>query len=234
MIFNGKVLSVCGDFRPTAEELQSIDTLEKAISANGGRTQYIKAFYEQDFSGVNFRLGLIKPNPSNAAVGSINQMFSKYKGTSLPTGIDFACSPTYQLKSGYANYLFAYASKLEEIPDMGIPILLRADRAFAYCYALKKIEVFRIHKTSTFSNTFDYCHALEEITIEGVIGQNGLNLSWSTKLSHDSLLNVLNCLEDKSSDTSGTTWKVTLGSANLAKLTASEKAIATKKGWTLA
>ena len=46
------------------------------------------------------------------------------------------------------------------------------------------------------------------------------------------ILSILNCLKDYKD--SGTTYTVTLGATNLAKLTDAEKAIATQKGWTLA
>jgi hypothetical protein len=77
---------------------------------------------------------------------------------------------------------------------------------------------------TAFTNT----SKLENIIIEGVIGQP-LNVSWSTKLTHDSLMSIINALQ------SGVTSKtLTIGTANLAKLTDAEKAIATEKGWTLA
>ena len=84
-----------------------------------------------------------------------------------------------------------------------------------------------------FSNAFNYRSALTHVIFEGIIGKNGLKLSQSPNLDRESLLSVVNCLKDYSTDTSGTVWKVTLGAANLAKLTAEEKAIATGKGWTL-
>jgi hypothetical protein len=85
-----------------------------------------------------------------------------------------------------------------------------------------------------FSSTINSCPELVNLTFEGVIAKNGLNLSKSTKLSRDSLMSVLNCLKDFSTDTSGTSHTVTLGTTNLAKLTDAEKAIATQKNWTLA
>jgi uncharacterized protein YndB with AHSA1/START domain len=45
-------------------------------------------------------------------------------------------------------------------------------------------------------------------------------------------MNIIGCLSDYSG--SGTTHTCTIGTANLAKLTDAEKAIATEKGWTLA
>ena len=56
-----------------------------------------------------------------------------------------------------------------------------------------------------------------------------LDLSACTKLTHDSLMVVINGLQ-----TVTTTQKLTLGTVNLAKLTDEEKKVATDKGWTLA
>ena len=106
---------------------------------------------------------------------------------------------------------------------------------FYNCQSLKTIDKFIVSEnTKRFQQTFHYCTALENIIFEGVITKQGLNLSHSTKLTHDSLMSVLNCLKDYSEDTSGTAHSLTLGSTNLAKLTDAEKAIATNKGWTLA
>lgn len=82
-------------------------------------------------------------------------------------------------------------------------------------------------------NVFKYMYNLKNLTIEGVIGQNGLNIQWSP-LSHDSLMSIINALADKSADTSGTDWLVTIGGANYKKLTDEEIEIAENKGWRLA
>ena len=57
-----------------------------------------------------------------------------------------------------------------------------------------------------------------------------LNLSTSPKLTHDSLMNVINGLYDIKSKGCNP-QSLVLGSTNLAKLTAEEIAIATNKGW---
>ena len=126
---------------------------------------------------------------------------------------------------------FAYA-KCTEFPALDISHLSSPSLSnwFLYSQQLKTIEKLVINETCTFdSGTFKYCYALENIAIEGTIGQNGINFSWSP-LTHDSLMSIINALQTK---TSGT-WTVTLGVDNLAKLTDAEKAIATQKGWTLA
>lgn len=43
----------------------------------------------------------------------------------------------------------------------------------------------------------------------------------------------MNALQDKSADTSGTAWKVTVGETNLAKLTTEEINAVKQKGWTI-
>jgi hypothetical protein len=76
-------------------------------------------------------------------------------------------------------------------------------------------------------------------------GQYALNLGASSKLSYQSLINIINNLYDLNItygvyDANGTPGTGTLyrqqlilGSTNLAKLTDEEKAIATNKGWDL-
>jgi hypothetical protein len=74
-----------------------------------------------------------------------------------------------------------------------------------------KIQTFRKIKVSEktkFTSNFNGCAALTNITFEGVIGQNGLDLQWSTKLSADSITSIINCL---STTTTGLT--VTLSQA---------------------
>ena len=84
------------------------------------------------------------------------------------------------------------------------------------------------------SSAFQHATGLINMNVTGVIGKNNFNVSYCTKLTHDSLMSIINCLKDYSADTSGTKWVCTLGTTNLAKLTDAEKAIATQKGWTLA
>ena len=87
----------------------------------------------------------------------------------------------------------------------------------------------RIDENTKFSSTFTACRELVNLTVDGVIGQNGFDIHWSTKLTHESLMSIINALADKSG--TGTTFTITLGTENLAKLTDAEKAIATQKGW---
>ena len=75
---------------------------------------------------------------------------------------------------------------------------------------------------------FNNCDALANITGNPNF-KASFSLSGSTKLTHDSLMVVINGLQ-----TVTTAQTLTLGAANLAKLTDAEKKVATDKGWTLA
>ena len=77
------------------------------------------------------------------------------------------------------------------------------------------------------SRTFN-CPNLETINGE-IAAKISFDLSPCTKLTHDSLMNVINSIQTVTSSKT-----LTLGTTNLAKLTDAEKQIATDKGWTLA
>lgn len=102
---------------------------------------------------------------------------------------------------------------------------------FSYCNNLVELEII-INNTTPFSNaTFNRCGELQKLIINGTIGQKNFNVQWSTKLTHDSLVGIMMMLADKTGDTSGTEWVVTVGSENKAKLTDDELDIAQNKGW---
>ena len=90
-----------------------------------------------------------------------------------------------------------------------------------------------ISQCTSASSPFHNCYGLQEIRFEGIIGVNGINLATSTLLSKESLLNILEHLEDKTGDTGGTQWILTIGSTNKAKLTADQLQVASNKGWTV-
>lgn len=150
------------------------------------------------------------------------------------------CEKNYGFKIDFSEATnTAYAFQHARVSRIGVVDLRKTNNAYFmfacgnYTDWLTSIEKIISHENLDFSNAFNYRSALTHVIFEGIIGKNGLNLSQSPNLDHESLLSVVNCLKDYSADTSETVWKVTLGATNLAKLTAEEKAIATGKGWTL-
>lgn len=122
-----------------------------------------------------------------------------------------------------------------QIIDTKVDIIIGTNASYTFlnCDKLVTIRKLIVSENTTYSRWFDGCTALVNLTFEGVIAKNGLNLQWSTNLSHDSLMSIIYALQDKSVDTSGTNWIVTIGNTNRAKLTVEEIAIAEKKGWEL-
>lgn len=133
----------------------------------------------------------------------------------------------------YCSSMFSQSSITNIKVNVDLTNSTNVSSMFLSSTNLKTIPLLIVHKDLTFSNTFKGCTNLENLTIQGVIGKNGFDVLDSPKLTKDSLLSVLNALEDKTTDTSGTVWKVTLGTANKAKLSADELKIATDKGWSV-
>lgn len=125
-------------------------------------------------------------------------------------------------------YAAFQGSTVTRLPALDLSNASNLTQVFYSCSDLVEIEKLIVTATTSYSGTFAYCASLETITVEGVIGNN-VDFQYSKKLTHESLMSIIHALEEK---TSGT-WTLTLGSANLAKLTDTEKAIATQKGWTL-
>lgn len=62
---------------------------------------------------------------------------------------------------------------------------------------LKTIGCFKLtNGGNKFTQVFANCKELENLTMEGVIGGNGFDVSASTKLTHDSLMSIIRALKD--------------------------------------
>lgn len=195
------------------------------------------------FAGHGWTDETFTPKQDIVPLGDSMQMFYACRIVNLPECLERqGISLDFSQCTGRVDQMFAYCTYIEDIPMLDFRNAKRDDNSglfnamFSGCRNLRTIRGFYIRGdgTSGYSTAFQNCAALENITFYGVIGRNGLNLQWSTKLTHDSLMSIINCLEDKSADTSGTVWKVTLGTDNLAKLSESEKLMMDNKGWTYA
>jgi len=164
------------------------------------------------------------------------------KGTNIHYSYRFAFTgwndkifnPKYPIavnhNNGISNMLFWNV----EITNTKVPISVTNGsmaQAFSNAQSLKTIPSLEVNGVTNFSSAFLNCTALEELNLSGVIDINGFNVQWSTLLTHDSLMSIINALKDYSADTSGTEWIVTIGDTNKAKLTDTELDIAQNKGW---
>lgn len=197
----------------------------------------------------NLRVCILNPASMQTAISSLSSSFSgcanlEYlkigEGVRLADDVDLSgifngCNAlriidwhSNSFNATSMNNAFMYCSRLTEIDfeSMGcIVIPSTANQAFSYCYSLRKI-IGVVDLTSCNTLAFvNELHRLEEARFKGI--KVATNLS-ASPLSHDSLVYLLTNLQTVSNLT------LTLGANNLAKLTDTEKALATSKGWILA
>ena len=119
------------------------------------------------------------------------------------------------------------------ISHLGVINLTKATgivQVFYNCKTLVTIDELVMPSSLSVPNTniFYSCTELRNIKISGKIG-NAITFSPCNKLTHDSLMSIINALAQLT-----TSKKITLGSTNLAKLTEAEKQQIEAKGWTYA
>lgn len=200
----------------------------------GKRTEYNGAF-SNNWNDSTFKPKYdIQPEKFGA--------YSMFSGTLITDLTKCGVNIDFSKVEGNTNYIFS-TTKLKHI---GIVDFSSHDEVLAQIFfnstELVTVDQFIINENASFTQwVFHRCFALENITIGGTIGQNGFDIKWSTKLSHDSLISILNAL---SSTTSGLSVTVSQTAVNKAFET-SEGAndgstsqewlnlIATKNNWTI-
>jgi hypothetical protein len=195
---------------------------------NGNRTDYAHAFRGAGWNDTTF-----KPKHNIVCGEWDNYIFTTCNITDLK-GILEECGVTLDTsKVSGGTQLFA-SSRVTKVPPIDCSAMTTCLAMFNACVCLTDVELNNVRDVLTGNNMFGNCTELVNFKGTGTIGANGWRFNNSNKLSHESLLNILNMLKDYSADTSGTSWVMTLGATNLDKLTDAEKLIATNKGWTLA
>lgn len=227
-----------------AEKLVTIAENELKVYEAGKQSEYDRfwdayqqngerIYYNGAFEGMGWNTETFQPK-YNMLVDNANRMFaySNFNG-SLKDRLA-VCGVSMSLIGTAANVSSMFeGSGFTEIGELDFRIARNSSTGvFINSSNLVTIEKIILHSNqTTFSNWFSNCTALENIIFEGTINANNFDIHWSTKLTHDSLMSIINCLADRSGQSA---YTVTLGTENLAKLTDAEKAIATQKGWTLA
>lgn len=182
---------------------------------------------------------------SNLEVPAFSGLFrgcSSLTGCTVPTNKPLSCREMFRDCSSLTTvpemdtskvsdmyYMFYGCNSLTTIPEMDTSNVTTMENMFTGCSSLITIPEMNTSRVSNMTGIFQSCYSLTNIG--GFVGLKvNLDLSYSSKLTHDSLMNVIN----KAADVTASPKTLTLGATNLAKLTDAEKGIATSKGWTLA
>lgn len=165
---------------------------------------------------------------------SMSSMFSSYRSLTMIPLLDTN-------KVTNTNSMFFGCSSLTTIPQLDTSNVTDMNFMFNGCTSLIEIPQLDTSKVTNISYMFNSCSSLTTLggftnlgqaystTQSANYGNYTLDFSSCKKLTHDSLMNVINNLYDIASK-GIKTQQLVLGSTNLAKLTAEEIAIATKKG----
>ena len=186
----------------------------------------------------------------------MNEILALLKDVTSTTSMFYSCSslteiPLFDTSNVTTmNYMFDSCTGLTEIPSFDTSNVTNVSGLFYRCSNLTKIPLLDFSSIDTVSSVVN---SNSNLTTLGGFKNLGkaytqksnnhssykLDLSKSTLLTHDSLMNVINNLYDLNLTydvaNGGTlyTQQLVLGATNLAKLTEEEIAIATNKGWTV-
>lgn len=150
------------------------------------------------------------------------------------------------------NLYFRCEAKEIDVSGLNTSNVENVNGMFNTCSEITSLDMghFDFSKVNNIGGILTYCNKLQNLIFAKNLGKGftqktanyynyTLSLSWTSKLSHDSLMDIINKLYDLNLTydvaNGGTlyTQKLVLGSTNLAKLTEEEVAIATNKGWSV-
>lgn len=211
---------------PNLREIEIKSTKQLTLSVNSNTYGFAK---------INIK-NLKIEDPSIYNVSSVSLDGYSVIGIMCIDNIDFSNLPakvtTCTLKqiSSYSIQLPPYittftGSYIYNCEELTLPETIKTV-SISYLTNLKKLVIVGNPSTCSLSSM----NSLKELILPFDFNATGINLSSSTFMEHDSLVDILENLADLTGQSAKT---ITFGSTNLAKLTAEEKAIATNKNWTL-
>lgn len=235
-----------------AEKLQTIAENEQKVFEAGKKSQYDK-FWDSlqnygnrttyPYGFHSWGDGAFFPKYDIKLVGWAASTFSEttiinFKQRLIDCGVTLDVS-----KATSIGGLFANSKVNTALPIIDTTSATDLATLFSGNNALIEIEklVLKSDGSQSFNNTFNHCYELVHLTVEGVIGKNGFNLQYPTKLSKESVTSVINAL---STTTSGLTVTLSLAAVNKAFETSAcanngstsaewTNLIATKPNWTI-
>lgn len=194
---------------------EQYDEFWDALQQNGNLT-----YYKQSFSGYGWNVNNFYPK-YDIVMGTAFATFQEFNmgNSSTPLnlrerleecGVKLIVTTTGQMGSTFYN------ACVSEIPELDISTISSLNTTFGNCWYLHTLalKIADSGKTLIQSSAFTGCSALVNFKFTGgVVAQNGLNLSSSTKLSKASIENIIEHLSTTTSGLSVTLSKTAVNTA---------------------
>ena len=136
--------------------------------------------------------------------------------------------PKFNTSKGINFYSMYFGCAVTDLPELSTENGTNFSYMFGDCKNLKTIQSINMSKGKTYRFAFRNCTSLSNITFVGTVNIRTNELSFSQcPLSEESLASLVNALSDNSG--LDTTYAVTLGATNIAKLTEEQLAIVAAK-----
>ena len=233
-------------------ECYSLTTIPQLDTSNAtdmsymfGNCHSLTTIPKLDTSNVTNISGMFKGCTSLTTVPQLDT--SNATNMSSMFGACYALKRIPQLDTSNAtdmSYMFENCRALTTIPKLDTSNVTNISGMFKGCTSLTTVPQLDTSNVTNTRDTLYYLTSLENFGGLLNLGQAystslsanyytyGLKLSNSTKLTHESLMNIINGLYDIK--TKGCkSQQLVFGATNLAKLTSEEIAIATNKGWSV-
>lgn len=184
------------------------DEFWDAYQDNGNRLDYGGAFYGNGWNNKTFN-PKYSMFPTNCAY--------MFRGCESTVDLEqLLCEKGITLDTSNAtgfSYCFS-DSKLTALPTIDLTNCATNGIAYAF-YGMKAVSAKLIVASTTpwGGNVFNASASLENLIIEGIIGTNGLNVRWSTKLSKASITSIINALSTTTSGLTVTLSKTAVNNA---------------------
>ena len=174
--------------------------------------------------------GLTSLDATNWDTSNVTNMMNMIYQCELLTSLDLSNWDTSNVTNMSQAFYSCYSLTSLDVSNWDTSNVTAMFQTFAWCANLTTLDLsnWDVSKVTGMGYMFSGCTELVDFIAPNNISV-AVDFSPCTKLTHDSLMSIINNLA-----TVTTTKTLTLGSTNLAKLTDAEKAIATNKGWTLA
>lgn len=207
------------------------DTFWDSFQDYGNRKDYRCAF-----AGVGWTDIIFKPKFDMYPTSAV-EMFQNAKITNLKkiledAKLELSFSNCTTLQYAFQNSQITHIRVIDARKCSNLNYFM-PDAKFVYIEKL----ILKEDGTQTFTSNYSFssCDELEHMIVEGVIGKNGFDLHWSTKLDADSLGSIINCL---STSTTGLTVTLpTTAKTNYDAVRgdgAWETLVSKKSNWTIA